>query len=131
MEKDDFFSRIKFDQDGLIPAVIQDKETGKILMVGWMNREALQKTLTTRKTHFWSRSRKKLWLKGEKSGHIQEVKEIWLDCDGDTLLIKVKPRGAACHTGHQSCFFLKWEKERWKEKERRVFDPQKVYGKND
>lgn len=92
-------------QRGLIPAVIQDAETGEVLMVAYMNRVALQQTLKTGRTHFWSRSRRRLWKKGETSGHEQRVREIWLDCDADTLLVKVDPQGPTCHTGRWSCFF--------------------------
>lgn len=95
---------IKFDQ-GLIPAIIQDYSNGEILMLAYMNRESFEKTLETSKTWFWSRSRKKLWNKGETSGHFQYVKNISYDCDGDTLLIKVEQIGPACHTGSRSCFY--------------------------
>jgi len=95
----------RFDEAGLIPAVIQDAATGQVLMVAWMNREAYRRTLSTRRTHFWSRSRRELWEKGATSGHTQEVVEVLLDCDADTLLVKVRPAGPACHTGRTSCFF--------------------------
>ena len=98
-------SDLKFDEKGLIPAVIQDYKTNEVLMVAYMNKLSLKKTLETKKTHFWSRSRKKLWLKGETSGNFQLVKKIFYDCDGDCLLIKVKQIGVACHTGNRSCFF--------------------------
>ena len=96
---------LKFDDQGLIPAVIQDWMTGEVLMVAYMNSFSLKKTVETGLTCFWSRSRKKLWQKGETSGHIQRVKEILYDCDLDTLLIKVEQAGPACHTGERSCFF--------------------------
>lgn len=96
---------VKFDDKGLIPAIIQDYQNGQVLMLAYMNRESLQKTLDTGKTWFYSRSRQELWMKGEQSGHIQEVKEILYDCDEDALLIKVIQTGAACHTGHYSCFY--------------------------
>lgn len=95
----------KFDRRGLIPAIIQDAENGEVLMLAYMNQESLQKTIASGKTTFWSRSRNKLWLKGETSGHFQHVKEIYYDCDQDTLLIKVDQVGAACHTGERSCFY--------------------------
>jgi len=98
---------IKYDANGLIPAVVQDATTNEVLMVAYMNEESLKLTLSTGKTHFWSRSRKKLWLKGETSGHFQAVKEIFLDCDLDTVLVKVDQTGVACHTGHRSCFYRK------------------------
>ena len=92
---------------GLIPAIVQDYENGEVLMLAYMNRESLYKTIETGKTWFWSRSRNKLWNKGETSGHYQYVKSVKLDCDGDTVLVKVKQIGAACHTGKRSCFYRK------------------------
>lgn len=92
---------------GLIPAVTQDYKTNKVLMLGFMSKEALKKTLKEDKVTYWSRTRKKLWTKGETSGHFQTVKEIWLDCDNDTLLIKVKQTGNVCHTGNKTCFYKK------------------------
>ena len=100
-----FFDQLKFTADGLIPAIIQDASTGRVLMMAWMNRASLETTVQTGKTHFWSRSRQKFWMKGEESGNIQTVKEIAFDCDGDTLLLKVEQLGAACHEGFKSCFF--------------------------
>lgn len=96
---------IKFDKEGLIPAIIQEASSGKVLMLGYMNEESLKKTVETGTTWFWSRERQKLWNKGETSGNIQKVKEIRLDCDGDALLILVAQTGVACHTGNLSCFF--------------------------
>jgi phosphoribosyl-AMP cyclohydrolase / phosphoribosyl-ATP pyrophosphohydrolase len=96
---------VKFDHDGLVPAVVQDAASGEVLMVAYMNRESLAKTIETGQTHFWSRSRKELWRKGATSGHTQAVKSIALDCDGDTLLVSVEQTGVACHTGNRSCFF--------------------------
>lgn len=98
---------LKFGAKGLIPAIIQDYRTGKVLMLGYMNRFSLGKTLKTGKAHFWSRSRKKLWLKGETSGHFQFVKSVFYDCDADALLVKVRQAGVACHTGNMSCFYRK------------------------
>jgi phosphoribosyl-AMP cyclohydrolase len=116
--------------NGLIPVVIQDTATDEVLMLGYMNRKSWEETLKTGKVTFWSRSRKKLWLKGETSGHFQEVREIWLDCDGDTLLIKVDQiGGAACHTGFQSCFHHRHEEGEWKISGKKIFDPKEVYGK--
>ncbi len=100
-----FIEQLKFTDDGLIPAIIQDAANGRVLMMAWMNRDSLEKTVETGKTWFWSRSRKKFWMKGESSGHTQTVKDIALDCDGDTLLIQVEQAGAACHEGYRSCFF--------------------------
>jgi len=96
---------LKFDEHGLIPAVVQDRNTGEVLMVAWMNPEAVEKTRQTGQAHFWSRSRKKLWRKGETSGNVLSVHEIRLDCDADTLLLLVTPAGPACHTGQRSCFY--------------------------
>ncbi len=97
---------LKYDSNGLIPAIIQDAENNEVLMMAYMNAESLEKTISTGYTHFWSRSRSKLWKKGETSGHVQEVKSVLYDCDRDTLLIKVIQKGpGACHTGHRSCFY--------------------------
>ena len=96
---------LKFDGQDLIPAIVQDDESGEVLMVAWMNAEALRLTVETGETHFWSRSRQTMWHKGATSGNIQYVQDIWVDCDADTLLVKVHPAGPACHTGAQSCFF--------------------------
>jgi phosphoribosyl-AMP cyclohydrolase len=100
---------LKYDENGLVTAVAQDLGSGKVLMVAMMNALALKKTRETQQAHFWSRSRKKLWLKGETSGNILEVNEIRVDCDGDALLLLVTPRGPACHTGNNSCFFRELE----------------------
>ncbi len=100
-----FYDQLKFNADGLIPAIIQDEASGRVLMMAWMNRASLEKTIATGRTHFWSRSRQKFWMKGETSGHIQEVKNVTFDCDGDTLLVQVNQTGAACHEGYRSCFF--------------------------
>ena len=103
MEK--WVNALKFDDQGLIPAIIQEASTGQVLMMAYMNRESLQKTLDSGRTWFWSRSRQKLWMKGEESGHIQTVKRLAYDCDMDTLLVTVEQSGAACHTGNKSCFY--------------------------
>lgn len=118
---------LKFDGNGLIPAIIQDAENGEVLMMAYMNRESLEKTAASGYTHFWSRSRGKMWKKGETSGHVQEVRAILYDCDRDTLLIKVIQKGpGACHTGHRSCFFTDLE---GKEVEEKVFSAEDVYGR--
>jgi phosphoribosyl-AMP cyclohydrolase len=115
--------------NGLITAVIQDHATGRVLMVGFMNEEAFQKTVESGYATFFSRSRNKLWLKGESSGHKLVVKNISTDCDLDALLIQVEALGpGVCHEGYQSCFFRKLEAGEWKESEARVYDPQSVYG---
>ena len=100
-----FYDQLKFNPDGLVPAIIQEQSTGRVLMMAWMNRVSLEKTIETGQTHFWSRSRQKFWRKGETSGHTQTVKHIAFDCDGDTLLIQVDQIGTACHEGYKSCFF--------------------------
>ncbi len=120
---------LKYDSNGLIPAIIQDEGTGEVLMMAYMNEKALELTLESGFTHFWSRSRQKLWKKGETSGHLQEVREILMDCDADTLLIKVIQRGpGACHTGHRSCFYRNIRGEEVTEK---TFSEEEVYGKSD
>ena len=126
-----FIANLKFDEAGLIPAVIQDYKNNEVLMVAFMNNEAIKKTLSTGRAHFYSRSRKKLWLKGETSGHIQKVKEIRFDCDADCLLVKVQQIGGACHTGYRSCFYrkLKDKKGNIKVSGKKMFDPEKVYKK--
>lgn len=122
--------QIKFDANGLVPAIVQDAKTNQVLMLAYMNREALLDTLTTRKTHFYSRSRKSQWLKGEKSGHIQEVQGVYVDCDNDTILIKAHQLGGACHTGYYSCFFTQWQEDGGKKTiGDKVFDPGKTYKK--
>lgn len=96
---------IKWNANGLVPAIVQEASTGEVLMLAWMNAEALRLCLATGETHFWSRSRQKIWHKGETSGHFQRIREIRLDCDGDVLLVRVDQIGAACHTGQHSCFY--------------------------
>jgi phosphoribosyl-AMP cyclohydrolase len=122
-------SELKFDDNGLITAIIQDVQTNEVLMVAYMNNEALMKTLESGVTHFWSRSRKKLWLKGESSGHVQSVKGIYVDCDGDALLIKVDQKGGACHTGYRSCFYRRLDAQNdcFETVGEKVFEPGQVY----
>ena len=109
-----WLNKVKWSDDGLVTAVAQEADTGQVLMVAWMNREALRLTAETGEAVYWSRSRKKLWHKGEESGNVQKIKEIRMDCDGDVLLLKVQQAGGiACHTGRQSCFFNKLENDRW------------------
>ena len=126
-----FYDQLKFDTQGLIPAIIQDRKTGRVLMMAWMNRASLEKTIATGRTHFWSRSRQKLWMKGETSGHVQQVKDIAFDCDGDVLLIQVEQTGAACHEGYQSCFFRTVAKDgkSFKVTETRLETSRQIYGK--
>jgi phosphoribosyl-AMP cyclohydrolase len=115
--------------DGLVTAVIQDHASGRVLMVGYMNEEAFRKTVETGYTTFYSRSRRKLWLKGESSGHRLVVKEISTDCDQDAVLVKVEPQGpGVCHEGYQSCFFRKLEDGDWRVTDKQTYDPNAVYG---
>ena len=100
-----FIEQLKFNADGLIPAIVQDAQNGQVLMMAWMNQASLEQTLATGKTVFWSRSRQKFWMKGETSGHFQTVKDIAFDCDADVLLVQVQQAGPACHEGYRSCFF--------------------------
>jgi phosphoribosyl-AMP cyclohydrolase len=125
-----FLDQLKFTSDGLIPAIIQEQSSGRVLMMAWMNRASLEKTLETGLTHFWSRSRKKFWMKGETSGHVQRVRDIACDCDGDTLLIQVEQEGAACHEGYKSCFFRSAVEggRDLRVTEERLLDPSQVYG---
>jgi phosphoribosyl-AMP cyclohydrolase len=116
-------------QGGLVPAIAQDYETGKVLMLAYMNKEAWALTLSTGIVHYWSRSRGKIWKKGETSGNIQEVREIRVDCDNDSVLIKVKQvGGAACHDGYQSCFYRKLEMGTLEVDEKSIFEPGNIYG---
>lgn len=126
-----FIKNLKFDANGLIPTVVQDYKDGKVLMVAYMNAESIKRTVKTKKATFWSRSRQKFWLKGEESGNFQKVKELFYDCDGDCLVIKVDQiGGAACHTGHRSCFFTKVGFDgKTKTVGKKLFDPKKVYKK--
>jgi phosphoribosyl-AMP cyclohydrolase len=114
--------------DGLLPAVVQDFHSGEILMLAYINQLAWETTLSTGKAHYWSRSRKKLWLKGETSGHIQKIHEVLVDCDADTVVYKVEQLGgAACHTGHRSCFYRRVDGDSLKVQGERVFNPEEVY----
>jgi phosphoribosyl-AMP cyclohydrolase len=121
---------LKYDAGGLIPAVVVDVGTRQVLMVAYMNEASLLDTIRTGKTHFWSRSRQKYWMKGETSGHTQEVKAIYADCDKDTLVIEAVQHGAACHEGYLSCFFRKLNQAgEWEVVAEKLFDPDKVYKK--
>jgi len=119
----------KFNRDGLIPAILQDSKTGRVLMMAWMNAESLGKTFETGLMHYWSRSRKKLWLKGETSGNTQKVVKAFIDCDADTLLFEIDQTGGACHAGFESCFFqpLNRDGSSGEILEKRLFDPSTVY----
>jgi len=123
-------ANIKYDEKGLVPAVIVDAKTRQVLMVAYMNDKALLETVRTGKTHFWSRSRKQYWMKGETSGHVQEVKAVYIDCDMDTVVVEVSQHGAACHEGYRSCFYRRLnDKGEWEVVAEKVFDPESVYKK--
>ena len=125
----DWQDAVKWTADGLAPAVAQDAGTGKVLTLAWMNRESLALTAATGEAHYWSRSRQKLWRKGEQSGHVQKVREIRLDCDHDAILLVVEQGGGiACHTGHERCFFLRLDDGHWVDDEPVLADPKKIYG---
>lgn len=126
--KDGWLDKVKWAQDGLVPAVTQEAGSGRVLTVAWMNREALDKTAQTGEAHYWSRSRRKLWRKGEESGHVQKVNSIRLDCDEDVILLEVEQVGGiACHTGRASCFFQKLEDGRWVVTDAVLKDPVEIY----
>jgi phosphoribosyl-AMP cyclohydrolase len=127
---DSWLNKVNWTQDGLVPAVAQEAGSGRVLTLAWMNREALMKTAQTGEAHYWSRSRKKLWHKGEESGHVQKVKAIRLDCDEDVILIEVEQIGGiACHTGRHSCFFQKLEDGKWVATDPVIKDPTEIYRK--
>jgi phosphoribosyl-AMP cyclohydrolase len=133
-KNDSWLNKINWAQDGLVPAVTQDAASGRVLTVAWMNREALQQTAATGEVHYWSRSRKKLWHKGEESGHVQKVKSIRMDCDEDVILVEVEQVGGiACHTGRESCFFNRYESDaaggKWVAVDPVLKDPKAIYGK--
>lgn len=127
---DAWLSKINWSTDGLVPAIAQDAVTGRVLMVAWMNREALQLTWQKKEAVYWSRSRKKLWHKGEESGHFQKVKEIRLDCDADVIMLQVDQQGGiACHTGRESCFYRRLENDAWVEVDAQLKSPGEIYKK--
>lgn len=119
---------VAWNEQGLVPAIAQDHASGRVLMLAWMNRESLACTIAEGRAVYWSRSRGKLWRKGEESGQVQTVREIRLDCDADTILLDVEQQGVACHTGRHSCFFLKLADGAWQEAEPVRVDPQDLYG---
>ena len=126
----EWLDAIKWDRDGLVPAIAQEADSGKVLMVAWMNREALAETARTNKAVYWSRSRRKLWRKGEESGHEQIVRDIRLDCDSDVVLLSVEQKGGiACHTGRQHCFFQQLQGDRWVKVEPVLKPESEIYGK--
>ncbi len=125
-----WLDKIRFDDKGLVPAITQDASSGKILMMAWMNRESLQLTAEKKEAVYWSRSRGKLWFKGEESGHRQKVVDIRFDCDEDVILLKVEQQGGiACHTGRESCFYRQLQGDQWVEIERVIKDPAQIYSK--
>jgi phosphoribosyl-AMP cyclohydrolase len=125
-----WLDEVPWDQEGLITAIAQDAASGRILMVAWMNREALAATVEKGEAVYWSRSRRRLWHKGEESGHVQKVREVRLDCDADAVLLQVEQvAGIACHTGRESCFFRKLENGRWVSTDPVLKDPKLIYGK--
>ena len=125
-----FLDEVPWNGDGLVAVVTQDASTGKVLTVAWMNREALQQTVDKKEAVYWSRSRSKLWRKGEESGHVQKVVEVRLDCDADAILLKVEQVGGiACHTGRESCFFRKLENGKWVTVDPVLKDPKLIYKK--
>jgi phosphoribosyl-AMP cyclohydrolase len=124
-----WIEQVKWADDGLVAAIAQDAASGKVLTLAWMNREALTRTAATGEAHYWSRSRRQLWRKGETSGHVQKVRELRLDCDSDAILLLVEQVGGiACHTGRERCFFRRLENDRWVEVESVVKDPREIYG---
>ena len=126
----DWLDALKWDDDGLIPAIAQDVKSGRVVMFAWMNRESLQQTVKSGKAVYWSRSRQKLWCKGEESGHFQNVVSIRADCDGDVLLLAIEQVGGiACHTGRESCFFLELRGDRWLAADPVLRDPRSIYAK--
>ncbi|RZN60539.1 phosphoribosyl-AMP cyclohydrolase [Methanonatronarchaeum sp. AMET6-2] len=127
IESIDIKEKLNF-KKGLITAVVQESDTNKVLMVAHMNEEAFKKTLEEETAHYYSRSRQKLWKKGEESGNTQKVDEMYIDCDGDTVLLKVTQSGGACHTGHHTCFYRKLNEDGFSETEEKIFDPDEVYG---
>ncbi|MBU3904436.1 MAG: phosphoribosyl-AMP cyclohydrolase [Gammaproteobacteria bacterium] len=130
MNNETWLNKVNWSDDGLVPAIAQDALTGRVLMVAWMDREALKRTEETGEAIYWSRSRKKLWHKGEESGHVQKVKEIRLDCDGDVILMQIEQAGGiACHTGRESCFYSKLENGEWKATDAVLKNPDEIYKK--
>ena len=124
-----WLDEVAWTADGLVPAVAQDADTGRVLMVAWMNRESLALTVEEGRAVYWSRSRQRLWRKGESSGHVQKVREIRLDCDGDTVVLDVEQVGGiACHTGRESCFFRRLEDRRWIDADPVLASPESIYG---
>lgn len=123
-----FLDQVAWTNDGLVPTIAQDHQSGDILMMAWMNREALALTVTEQRAIYWSRSRQKLWRKGEESGHVQTIKEIRLDCDNDVIVLKVEQQGGiACHTGRRSCFYRRLDNNTWQTIDPVIKDPDSIY----
>ena len=124
----DWLNAIAWNEQGLVPAIAQEAKSGRVLMVAWMNQESLEQTVSTGKATYWSRSRQKLWRKGEESGHEQIVQEVRMDCDNDVILLQVEQKGGiACHTGRHSCFFQRLEEEGWETVDPQLKDPESIY----
>jgi phosphoribosyl-AMP cyclohydrolase len=127
---EDWLDKVKWNEDGLVPAIAQEVTTNRVLTLAWMNRESLAKTVATGEAHYWSRSRRKLWRKGEESGYVQKVREVRLDCDEDAVLLAVEQSGGiACHTGRERCFFRKLQGNEWVAVEPVLRDPGEIYRK--
>lgn len=130
MNEPEWLEQVNWNADGLLPAIAQDHASGRVLMLAWMNREALELTCAEGRAVYWSRSRNRLWRKGEQSGHVQQVREIRLDCDRDTLLLRVEQHGGiACHTGRESCFYLRKRGTGWEAADPVLKDPAQIYDK--
>jgi phosphoribosyl-AMP cyclohydrolase len=126
----DWIDAVKWTADGLVPAIAQDAASGRVLTLAWMNRDALLQTARTREAHYWSRSRRALWRKGDQSGYVQHVREIRLDCDNDAILLLVEQQGGiACHTGRETCFFQRLDEDRWTASEPVLRNPEDIYGR--
>jgi phosphoribosyl-AMP cyclohydrolase len=131
-EREDWLDQVHWNEDGLAPAIAQDAESGRVLTLAWMNREALARTVAGGLAVYWSRSRARLWQKGEQSGHVQQVQEVRLDCDRDAILLRVRQeQGVACHTGRESCFFLRLDGDGWTAVDPVLRDPADIYEQND
>ncbi|MCP1659420.1 phosphoribosyl-AMP cyclohydrolase [Neisseria perflava] len=129
MNTENLLKSVKFDEKGLVCAIAQDWQSKRVLMVAWMNAEALQKTAETGFAHYYSRSRQKQWMKGEESGHTQKVHELHLDCDGDAIVMLIEQNGGiACHTGRESCFYQQWDGEKWQAVDPVLKDEASIYG---
>jgi len=129
---DNWLNKVNWAHDGLVPVIAQEAGSGRILTLAWMNRDALARTAETGEAHYWSRSRRRLWHKGEESGHVQKVKSIRLDCDDDAILLEIEQVGGiACHTGRHSCFFQRLENGAWHVTDSVIKDPEEIYGRRD